>query len=426
MPQKIAINSKTSGKFELIDIGNRAHIVTKMVSIVAGSVMNRLAYPFDQVASSFEQLNDLHAPASHPQIDGQNVSAFSPLAVNAFGVGGFVRNPKLDGNRVINDLVFDIEVAEKDDRGKEIIRRIKAGESIGVSTGLNADVDKQSGVMFGQEFDGIVKNIRYDHVAVLLDETPAGDETFTLINADVTICNLADSVGELEDKVHTAVRARFGDDSWPQEILFNPDRIIVRKGDGLISIAFGYNDDQDIVFTGEEIPVERKVTFEPITNEATKMDALKFILALIANSVNGLTNADKDKLVGLSEEGLADRLSELLANNAPITVEDATKVVNDAGLFVNDITAEAATDFQDSAEAFKEFQTQVVTAHNEKIDKILANSKMTREELEKMPESTLDNIANSIVQTQNYGMQGTQTKLQNSGAGSVVKLAKGA
>ncbi len=421
MPQKIAINSKTTGKFEIIDIGGRDHIVTKMVSLVAGSVMNRLAYTYEPVLKSFKQLSNLHAPASHPELDGKNISAFSPFGVHAFGVGGSVDNPVMEGNRVINDLLFDIETANKDDRGKEIIRRIKAGEEIGVSTGLNADIEPQSGMMAGEEFDGIVKNIQFDHVAVLLDETPAGDETFTITNGDVMLCNLADSVRELEDKAHEAVRARFGDDAWPNEILFNPARIIVRKGEGLISIAFGYNDAQDIIFTGEEIPVERKVTFDPITNEADQMNEL-FIMTLIANAVFGFVNSDKEKLMAMNETGL---VAAILANVAEVTVDKATKVINDAGLHVNEITAEAAADFIENADAFREFATQQLANHKEMLDKIVANSEMTLEQLDKMPPATLLSLANSMVPGQDYSLLGTDTTLQNKSGGSVVKLAVG-
>jgi len=426
MPQKITINSTSSGKFERRQINNREHIVTSMVSVVGDTVMNRLRYPFDQILNSFKQLSELHAPASHPVVDGQNISAFHPLAVNAFGVGGMVSNPVMDGPRVINDLIFDVEIAEKDDRGKEIIRRIEAGEKIGVSTGLNADRDNKPGMLNGEKFDSSLSNIQFDHVAILLNATPAGKETFT-INSDITICNLAESVSELEEKAHMAVRQRFGEGSWVSEILLNPDRIIVRTEETLLSVAFGYNDSQEIVFTGEPIPVERKVSFVPldspgsITNQdgVDDMDLEKFVLALIANAGNSFTNTDKDKLNAMSETGLA----AILSNAEEVTLEAATIVVEKAGSFVNTINAEQAADFVANADSFKEYQ-DAQAATRKVVSDLVVNSGVTQDDADKMSLVSLQSMASKISPDQNYSVNAAQTT--NAGGATVLKLHESA
>jgi hypothetical protein len=184
MPQKITINSHSGGKFKEVVLNNRAHIITEMMSIEGDSTMNNLFYPDDQVTNSFKQLDMKPAPAGHPTANGENISAFHPLAINAFNVGGFIRNSRKEGKKVFNELVFDIEVANKDDRGKEIIKRIKSGEKIGVSTGLNATVTSSGDKK-------VVSDIEFDHVAVLLDESPAGDNTFT-VNSDIILCKMGD------------------------------------------------------------------------------------------------------------------------------------------------------------------------------------------------------------------------------------------
>ena len=184
MTQKIAINSRSNGKFREEVLNNRPHIVTEMMSIEGDSTMNGLFYPDDQVTNSFKQLDMKPAPAGHPTANGENISAFHPLATNAFNVGGFVRNSRKEGKRVYNELVFDLEVANKDERGKEIVSRIKNGQKIGVSTGLNASV-----INNGDKRE--VRDIEFDHVAVLLNETPAGENTFT-VNEELIICNMGD------------------------------------------------------------------------------------------------------------------------------------------------------------------------------------------------------------------------------------------
>jgi len=421
MLRKFTINSKSTGKYEKKIVNSRECIVTSMVSIVGDSVMNRLGYPFAQVVNSYKQLDNLHAPAGHPSVGGTNVSAFLPSAVNAFGVGGSVSNPRLDGRRVINDLVFDIEAANKDERGKEIIQRIENGEKIGVSTGLNADVSEESGMMDGEQYTGLVSNIQFDHVAVLLTETPAGKETFTVNSDELMICNVAESVRELEDKVWSAVKEKFGENAYPSEILLNPDQIVVRIDEALLLVSFGYNEAQNIVFTGEPVPVEKKVTFEKISNnEADDMDQLKFILALIANATNSLTAVDQDKLMAMSETGLASFLSNL----AELTIEQATAYVTNAGFFVNSISPEDYQAYLDNQAGYEAYQLQLANERESMTNALVEKSKMSKEQLDALPIETLKSIANEIAPDQNYGLQGAQVTNATPGS-STLKLCEG-
>ncbi len=184
MTRKITINTRSNGNYREEVINNRTHLVTEMISIEGDSTMNGLFYPDTEVANSYKQLDMKPAPAGHPTANGENISAFHPLAINAFNVGGFIRGSRKEGTRVFNELVFDLNVAMNDDRGTEIVSRIKKGERIGVSTGLNADIVNVSG-------RDEVRNINFDHVAVLLNESPAGENTFT-VNEELIICNMGD------------------------------------------------------------------------------------------------------------------------------------------------------------------------------------------------------------------------------------------
>ena len=190
MLQKIAVNSKSSGRFSSENINGRDHIVTSMLSIELDSVMNGLLYQADKVTAAISQLHLKLAPASHPTVNGKHVSAFHPLAINANHFGGFLRDTTMDGKKAITELVIDVEASGKSDDGTEIVRRIKAGERIGVSTGLTAKVINKKGSVKGKKFTGIVDDITFDHVAILLDEAPAGDNTFTLNSSGVLIHNI--------------------------------------------------------------------------------------------------------------------------------------------------------------------------------------------------------------------------------------------
>lgn len=180
MKQRISIINKSTGKFTIETINNREHLVTTMMVIEGDSVMNELFYPNSVVNAAAGQLEMLPAPDRHPNVNGQPVSAFNPLAINAQNFGGFTRSPRTEGKKTFTDLVIDLEVANKLDRGRKIIKKIKNGERIGVSTGLIADISNASGKVGKQKFNGTVEMIQFDHVAVLLDEAPAGDNTFTI------------------------------------------------------------------------------------------------------------------------------------------------------------------------------------------------------------------------------------------------------
>ena len=429
MLQKIAINSKSTGKFREETINARPHIVTSMVSIEGDSIMNRLFYPANEVISASNQLNRIPAPVSHPQVDGLFISAKDPMAMNAHSVGGFVMNPKVNGKQIINDLVFDLEVAEKDDRGKEIVRRIKAGERIGVSTGLNAQVVNIAGKQGDKEYQGIISNIEFDHVAVLLDEAPAGDSTFTINSGaqrDVLVCNLAESVDELERKVREAVDIKFqaqNKHAWVFRILFSPDRAVVEihkegKAEKLILIPFGYNDAGDVVFTGEGIEVERKESFEPVGNpaginnhqqEVDDMDKEKLVLSIIGNSSNAFAGEDKDHLMSLSETQLINAVSE--KTYVPITVEKATQVLEKEGLTVNakDFDKEGLKTFLENKSDFEAFLAGKTEKRGKMIEDIVTNSKMSKEDLEHFDDEALLRMATSFTPNQDYSAQASIT-----------------
>lgn len=413
MPRRIAINSKTSGKFRTEVLNNRPHLVTEMVSIVGDSVMNGLMYSLSNVVKAFPQIDDLHAPASHPTVNGQPITASSPFAVNAHNFGGIARKPRMEGKKVINELAIDIEVAGKDDRGIEIMRRIEAGEAIGVSTGLNAKVTNQKGKMGNTDFVGVVSDIKFDHVAILLDEAPAGGETFTVNSEDVILCNLADSVSELESKMSTAVDKKFSTDDhhvWHRDILFNPDMAIVRFKDKLMMIPFGYDDAGEIVFTGEGVEVISKQIYEPVgdaasfTNkEVDEMDKEKIVLAIISNAANSYTSADKDSLMSMSEIDLVNGVHLKIVAPAP-TVDVAQEVIIAAGMTVNtkDFDADGYAKFVDNKPAFDKFLDNQKKERGDMVAKIVENSKMTKEQIEAMPLESIVSLANSFGHEADY------------------------
>ena len=425
MQRKIVINSASSGKYTEQTIGGRPHIVTTMVSISLDSVMNRVFYPAQAIRDSYQQLDRLPAPASHPKVDGLFISAHDPLAVNAYNVGAFALAPRLDGRHVINDLAVDVQTAERDERGVELLRRIKAGERIGVSTGLNGELVMVRGNFEGSEYDGIISNIEFDHVAFLLEEPPAGEATYTLNSeGGLLVCNLEQSVNELRDQLNAALRAKYTatEYCYVEDIELDPSAVIAEIDGETWRVPFELNADGQPEFTGVGVKVQRVVTYrrdttqQTTTTEGGDMDKEKIVLAIIGNAGNSFTGADKARLDGFTELELINALHGAIKPPA-VTAEQARAVLEADGLVVN--TADAAaelTEFQANRDAFNAFKASRDAERTRKVDHIAANSELTADDLAGWDEAKIDRLYNSLQPEPDYsGKGGAPVRRANSG-----------
>jgi len=365
MPRNIAINSQSSGKFEIVQLNGRDHISTKMISLQCNSVMNGLAYPEEAVMASYSQLDNLPAPASHPIVNGERVSASHPLAVNAFNIGAMVSNPTIEGENIVNDLIIDKMVAEKDSRGVDLIKRIENGEQIGVSTGLTADIINGSGEMKGRKYNGMVSNIEFDHVAVLLNEPPAGENTYT-VNSDqdaVFICNVEQSA-EQKPEAKAPISTKRKGKSMEQENLVN---------------------------------------------------------AVIVNSNNNLTESDRETLMGLNENALVSMVCVNSKQNetekVEVTTDVAMTVLSNSELhFVVNAEDKLILDGVKADQAEK---------RESLINQVVKQSEMTKEQLENMDFAAVEGIAKSLTaKGADFSVQGANVTNANED-GAKVEILEG-
>lgn len=272
-------NSSTSGNIHTEVIAGREHLVTKMVSLVGDTVMNNILYPNDEVIKALPQLDMLPAPAGHPVVNGHHVSAAHPVAINAHNFGGFIRNPRMEGKTVVNDLCIDIEVANRDDKGREVVRRINAKEKIGVSTGLGLQIENSAGTGDdGKTYDRIGRCFNYDHVAILLNETPAGDHVGTELkyNGQELIVNEI-SCRSLEMQIDDLLQAEVpitGDmchiSTWSQMVFPDSKTFVYRWSDRttaerkLFKRGYAIGAGDTVTLQDEKIEVVKKVEYVPI------------------------------------------------------------------------------------------------------------------------------------------------------------------
>jgi hypothetical protein len=112
-------------------------------------------------------------PLSHPQRNGEYVSANTP-DIWANETVGFLWNVSAEAQRLKGEIWIDLEKAEKiGEPATNVVARLRAGEGIEVSTGLWFDLEESPGVWNGIPYEGIARNIRPDHLALLPNEIGA-------------------------------------------------------------------------------------------------------------------------------------------------------------------------------------------------------------------------------------------------------------
>lgn len=431
---KVLVNTRTSGKFHREVIDGRSHLVTIMMPIRGDITMNRKHYPDKHVTSSFMQLNMLPAPNGHPTVNGIAVPAFHPVANNKHNMGGFLRNPRKKGKRVFVDFMLDEEVANKSEEGKETIRRIEAGEKIGVSTGLTIDmvINKKGKDDFGKEFDQEVSGFNFDHVAILLNEAAAGDHAGTELvlneaGEDIHVSNLDLECNEvssrdMHESLETMIRSEVGQDAFAfirdifpesKTFIFSVDQ----PGQGVKHFKQSFAIDQNDVFSllgdrKEVIKNPEKFIDKPEqtfnnNDEDHDMDKLSVILAIIGNSANTYVVSDKDKLMAMSD---AD-LNQIISTN---TDEAGAKAILTNSGF--DFAGYEA--YTTNKANFEAFQASEETKLTELKTTIVANSEYTAEMLSGKTKQELT-IINSMAKPAKHAAripEGGQTLIQNNAA----------
>ncbi|WP_338570430.1 DUF2213 domain-containing protein [Erwinia billingiae] len=200
------INSASNITTETIN-GTEHIVVKNVVPVRDGIVLNGGLYPAEENTKGYKSLEDKPMPYGHPKVDGRHVSASNVRAVNEYHIGAYTRNVRKENGDVLTDAVINRRFAEGSEKGRKVLQRLddmaagKSVEPIGISTGLLLNRIEAKGVSNGKRYTWIATNQVYDHVAILLDEPPAGtpeEGIGMFVNAEgdevqVETVNLADS-----------------------------------------------------------------------------------------------------------------------------------------------------------------------------------------------------------------------------------------
>ena len=165
------VANQTATAREITHDGHK-YLIAPVVALLEG-VFNGLYVPADELSAHVAAWNGRPISLSHPQADGQYISANSP-DLWAQACPGQLWDAHAEGDKLKGDLWIDLDKATKlGGKALEVVKRLRANQPIEVSTGYFADVEPTPGVWNGLVYTGITRNIRPDHLALLPDEVGA-------------------------------------------------------------------------------------------------------------------------------------------------------------------------------------------------------------------------------------------------------------
>lgn len=156
----------------------REHLVAPVVAVVE-KVLNDELLPAEEIVESLIYWEGVPVPIEHPVNElGEHVSANGRDVLEAQVVGRFW-NVVFDeeGAKLKGEIWIDLEKAGKVERGREAVERLERAERgdalVEVSTAYFRELEMMPGEFAGVNFEGVQRNIRPDHLALLLDSVGA-------------------------------------------------------------------------------------------------------------------------------------------------------------------------------------------------------------------------------------------------------------
>jgi len=440
--QNISINF--TGETRIDNMEGREFLVAPMVMITEG-VLNgsngRLYYPADELGKTPMVWNHKPVVVYHPTMNGVGVSACDPDILTNRKVGTIMNTKFEEGKLKAEAWLETNRIAEVDSR---VMEAIDNGEMMELSTGLFTDVEFESGDFNGEPYDGITRNYRPDHLALLPDKKGAcslEDGAGFLRNQD------ADGEEEIEEPVFAdnkqshenlkqvlrgLLETKFSNgegisNAWVEDVY--DGFFIYETGGKFFKQPYLEGEVAGAEFVGEPVQVDRITEYRTLDgnfvgNDDTKgntMDKKQVVDKIIKNSA--WTEDDREFLMEMNEEQLtklsAERKPDEPEKNAdgteknvevPVKKEEKTKVED------NSSSEKKPTLKEFLADAPAEYRDMVVSGintHNQAkaktISAIMANdaNSFTQEALIAMPLDQLNSIARLAVKPEEVSAIGS-------------------
>jgi hypothetical protein len=291
-----------------------------------------LYYPKEELGKTPVVWNHKPIVVYHPTMNGEGISACDPVIINNRKVG-LMMNTKFEGGRLRSEAWIEKDRADVVDN--RITAAIDNKEMMELSTGVFVDVEETTGTWKGEDYAGIARNYRPDHLALLPDQVGAcsiadgagflRNNAFNDNPASKAMRKALIKMGVLDNEmsasnIHsalsTAVRKKFnvGDDGpfiWIADVYSN---FFIYEKDGKLW-RLGYTANDSGVSLGDETPVEvtRVTEYRTVkegsfvgnqqNNEEPPMNKKEQVDAIIASNT-GWKETDRPVLMNLGDDQL--------------------------------------------------------------------------------------------------------------------------
>ena len=295
------------------------HFKIKGIPITAdNAVMNGILYSAEENAKGMPSMVGQPLTLSHPESDGFNISAKNGKGMQDFYSGGNITDVYNSGGIWYADADIKKSLLAAQDDGQDYICALNSKENIGVSTGLTFSNNEINGVNSkGEKYSKVAVNQEYDHLAMLLNEAPAGGDTTVMrfngedvevVNVDLLINSVTDEPGEKELSLFAkftqwlANHGSFEPDEKTgynaQDLNTNEDRIMRDKMIAALNAANVKTDglDDEALFAAYNEHVS-----------GNKKDANVDIEAVVSAAVNAAVKPLTEKLEAINAEKLQSK-----------------------------------------------------------------------------------------------------------------------
>lgn len=194
------LTANITGKTRRQAYNGRQYLVAPLTMLVTPGVLHgsngRLLYPSEEFINNYRAWDGVPITRGHP-----DEPACSKFVLENWGMG-FVLNTTFSSGKLRAEGWFDeIQTNKVDSR---VINALESGRPIELSTGLYIDITNEFGFLHNQTYDGVARNPRPDHLAILYDSKGA--------------CSVSDGCGVNVRNNCSKCGSRVNNDEVPLEI----------------------------------------------------------------------------------------------------------------------------------------------------------------------------------------------------------------